>query len=80
MTKICYTNPFNTKIHHLDPAHNAHDRKCDRAANRYLTDQPRATRKPRRQKHTIRRGLVAIAADEFQGELPQPMLIPRPRN
>ena len=77
---IYYRNPLHTNIHHDKPQRDVADRKCDRAANRYLRDQPRATRKPRRTKSIIRKGLAAIAADEFQGELSGPVLIPRARN
>jgi hypothetical protein len=78
-----FLNPSITEVHHLDPQKEAHDRKCDRAANRYLRDQPKARHKPRRQKRIIRKGLAAIAFESYQGtsqELPPPTLIPRSKN
>ncbi len=80
MTRIRYHNPLDTKIHHLDPQREVRDRKCDRAANQFLRDQPKARRKPRRRKRTIRKGLVAIAFEAYQGELPPSVLIPRSKN
>jgi hypothetical protein len=78
MIRIHYHNPLSTgKIHHLDPQQDYRDRKSDIAANQFLQDQPKPKLKPRRTKPVIRRGLAAMAFDSYQGELPEPVLIPR---
>ena len=77
MTRIRYANPLHTRIHHHDPQRDVADRKCDIAANRYLRDQPKARRKPRRTKRIIRKGLADMAYDTYEGKLPSTVLIPR---